>query len=252
MQVPTIYQVILRIAGIFAIIEILIMLGFAFIFTNYSPITETLIDVSLLTTLATPLVYLTVIKPYITTIHELVASMKQQALTDYLTQLANRRAFEEHLKRLIAYSQRHGIYSAIIYIDLDGFKAINDIYGHAAGDFILISTANSLKKIVRQEDIICRAGGDEFIISLPAIANSTEQAIKFSKSISKNILKSLTTPIQYENNVIHIGASIGIRIVTPINDTVEKILAEADSAMYKAKQSLKEKIIVFEPLLSHS
>ncbi len=226
MQVPTIYQVILRIAGIFAIIEILIMLGFAFIFTNYSPITETLIDVSILTTLATPLVYLTVIKPYITAIHELVASMKQQALTDYLTQLANRRAFEEHLKRLIAYSQRHGIYSAIIYIDLDGFKAINDIYGHA--------------------------GGDEFIISLPDIANSTEQAIKFSKSISKNILKSLTTPIQYENTVIHVGASIGIRIVTPINDTIEKILAEADSAMYKAKQSLKEKIMVFEPVLSHS
>ncbi|HAU0313476.1 TPA: diguanylate cyclase [Legionella pneumophila] len=70
--------------------------------------------------------------------------------------------------------------------------------------------------------------------------------------MAKNILRALTKPIEYENNIINIGASIGLRIVTPINDSVEKILAEADLAMYRAKQSIKEKIIVFEPLSSHS
>lgn len=250
MKIPKIYQVILRIAVVFAITETLIMLGFVFIFTNYSPIIEAFIDVSLLTIIATPLVYLTVIKPYITTIHQLVKSITQDASTDYLTQLANRRAFEDHLKRLISYSQRHGIYNAILYIDLDNFKAINDIYGHAAGDYVLITTANRLKKLVRQEDLICRAGGDEFIISLTAIADSTKLAIKFGKSIAKSLLESLSTPIQYENNVLSVGSSIGLRIVTPISATVEKILSEADSAMYEAKHSA-QKIIVFDSPQSH-
>lgn len=245
MDLPNIYQVIFRIGVIFAIVELLIMIAFGCIFIGFSPITETIVDVSLLTILATPLVYLTVIQPYISKINELMKSIKQQALTDYLTQLANRRACWDHLKRLVSYSKRHGIHSAILYIDLDKFKAINDIYGHAAGDFVLITTANRLRELVRQEDFLCRAGGDEFIISLPAIAKSSSKTIETSKYVADRILQSLTKPIPFENVLLNVGVSIGLSIVTPKSESVEKILEEADTAMYESKQSSTAKIIVF-------
>ena len=162
-------QIIFRIAAIFILIELLIMLNFEYILTGLPPFVETIIDVCLLTLSATPLVYFTVIRPYISAVNQLLDHINRLALYDDLTHLMNRRAFAEALSRIISNGTRHGTYSVVLYIDLDDFKQVNDHFGHSAGDAVLIATANRLLKLIRKEDVVCRAGGDEFIVIISAI-----------------------------------------------------------------------------------
>lgn len=239
-------QFVFRIAAIFFMIELIIMLLLSFFFIGYSPLIETLIDVSLLTTCATPLVYILVIKPYIFAINQLLEQMKQQALTDDLTLLANRRACLGHIKQLISYSGRHHMHSAILYIDLDHFKKINDAFGHLAGDAVLLEIAARLQNNLRNEDYVCRVGGDEFVASLPAIDVSAKVAMNIVKAMSDRLINALTMPIPYGNTSLKVGASIGVRIVTPNCQSVDEILSDADSAMYIAKGSSTHKIHFFE------
>jgi PleD family two-component response regulator len=131
-------QVVTRIAAIIAAAELVIMLTFIWIPFSWNQFTEAILDVILLDTLSTPLIYRWVINPFVRARDEAIEKVRSLAFTDPLTQLANRRHILVHLQKMMASSKRHKIYGAILMIDLDGFKQINDSYGHDAGDAVLI------------------------------------------------------------------------------------------------------------------
>ncbi|WP_246033093.1 diguanylate cyclase domain-containing protein [Shewanella canadensis] len=156
---------------------------------------------------------------------------QHQANHDSLTKLYSRGAFEEQMQTAIARCGRTNQSAALLFIDLDRFKVINDCHGHAAGDAVLIQIAQKLLKTVRSSDIIARIGGDEFVIWLEPIENATQVITVIHK-----LTEELAIPIQYQDLNLVIDASIGVSFF-PI-DAIElsSLLKVADDNMYKAKE----------------
>lgn len=152
------------------------------------------------------------------------------AYYDTLTGLNNRRLFNENLEKAVLLSRRHGERYALIYLDLDAFKNINDNYGHNAGDQVLIRVARRLQLILREEDRIARLGGDEFAILLRS--DSTDIS-----SLAERILKALQLPIIDSEYELHISASLGIAILGLDADNLSDLMRYADMALYKAKEN---------------
>ena len=168
--------------------------------------------------------------------------MWHKANFDHLTKLANRSLFNESLKKLLI-SDKLTSKFALLFIDLDGFKQVNDTISHAAGDAVLVETANRLKAIVRDADVVGRIGGDEFTILLRGV-NCPKRAEKIAKAICTSIAKQYL----YQGKPIFISSSIGIVLSQlsdfdnehfPVNEVTKNLMARADSAMYKAKNSGK-------------
>lgn len=160
------------------------------------------------------------------------------ATTDQLTGLANRLQFKRRLEEIIG--EESDELTAVLFIDLDNFKYINDSLGHDYGDRVLIEVADRLKNATRTFDVLARLGGDEFTIILRRLANRTE-----GEFVAQRILEQLEIPIQLDNRPYATPGSIGIAF----NDNgqcVDEILREADSAMYQAKAEGKSRAIVFE------
>ena len=155
-----------------------------------------------------------------------------QAHYDSLTLLPNRVLFFDRLQSSIKSAQRHNKKVALLFIDLDHFKEINDSLGHDAGDFILTETANRLQKNIRKSDTVARLGGDEFTMILEDIHDINEVVDLVQKTLHK-----LQKPYQYGNNKLYSGASIGISIYPENGDTAKELLKNADAAMYKAKEN---------------
>jgi len=153
---------------------------------------------------------------------------------DNLTSLANRVLFMDRFKELIKKREPNDRLHALLFIDLDSFKIINDTIGHAAGDKVLQDTAKRLKKSVRKGDTVSRLGGDEFTILLENI-----HSLDGAAQISKKILHTLNKPFHYHKNSMHISASIGISIYPNDSLVPEILLKLADKAMYKAKANKK-------------
>jgi len=156
------------------------------------------------------------------------------ATHDPLTNLHNRRGLYEELSELIYRSQRYKYSSAIIYVDLDGFKHVNDHFGHEAGDRLLTQVATNFKAIVRQTDSVARIGGDEFIVLITDIDGETSLITKI-----ESLLKEASRPLEFKGHKIAIGASIGIALYPEHGDDVETLLHHADQAMYQAKNQGK-------------
>jgi diguanylate cyclase (GGDEF)-like protein len=174
--------------------------------------------------------------------------LEKMAYNDILTGLANRSFFLEHLEHTLEYAKRKNSKLAILFIDLDHFKYINDSYGHASGDNVLIQAANRLKKCVRKEDFVARIGGDEFIILLRDIENIVDIEI-----ISQKINNSLSQPIKDdENHVYHIGCSIGISLYPYDTQDAELLITYADTAMYKAKERGRNQHSFYKPEITDS
>lgn len=153
--------------------------------------------------------------------------------TDALTNTYNRRAFEREMGRVISFGQRYDIPSSLLFFDLDGFKKINDTYGHNAGDIVLINVAQVLKENVRESDLVGRIGGDEFVVLL-AKADGKEAHIK-----GQNLLAQIRAlRISFEDTYLTIGATLGIHDVLK-TDSVETALNRADELMYSNKLSSK-------------
>jgi two-component system cell cycle response regulator len=129
---------------------------------------------------------------------------------------------------------------------LDGFKIINDKKGHDAGDAILIEIAKRLKSLVRTEDIVSRVGGDEFIIVLGQLDADEQAANNEALLISERIRKELSKAINFKSMTLQIGSSIGLRLLKPELISAEAVLKDADTAMYRAKQAGKGRIVVFD------
>jgi len=155
-----------------------------------------------------------------------------QAHYDSLTLLPNRVLFLDRLKKAISSAQRYKNQIALLFIDLDHFKEINDSLGHEAGDFILQETATRLQSKIRKSDTVSRLGGDEFTIILEGMHNINEVI-----SLVQIILINLQKPYLYESNRLYSGASIGISIYPENGDTPQELLRNADAAMYKAKDN---------------
>ncbi len=156
--------------------------------------------------------------------------MRHIAQHDALTGLPNRLALLMRLGQLLPESRRHQWSMAVMFIDLDRFKIINDTLGHQVGDEMLREVACRLSAVVRETDYVARLGGDEFVIILPAIAMPADAAI-----VANKIIASLSTPIQAEGHELHTSPSIGISIFPDDGADGDSILKNADTAMYHAK-----------------
>ncbi|MCB1740555.1 MAG: diguanylate cyclase [Gammaproteobacteria bacterium] len=156
-----------------------------------------------------------------------------QFLADYdpLTGLANRKHFSEELRKACARADRSGLGAALLLIDLDGFKAVNDNFGHEAGDAVLRRIAGRLKASVRQGDLVARLGGDEFVVLLNEVAHAPR-----AERVAWKLLKKLDEPVRVGDRLHDIGGSIGIALY-PDDGNVGTLLKNADLAMYQAKQS---------------
>src|SRR6266498_841687 len=164
----------------------------------------------------------------------------QRALYDPLTGLANRTLFADRLSHALGGAIRHGRPVTILVMDLNGFKAVNDTFGHGAGDQLLIVIADRLRESVRPTDTAARLGGDEFAVLL-------EAAVPEAVRVADRILERLRVPIDIEGRELFVDASIGIAESPSGSVSAEALLRDADAAMYTAKRSGKGAYEVFQP-----
>lgn len=158
------------------------------------------------------------------------AELERIVVRDTLTPLFNRRHFISCLNERIGRVGRYGLKAAVMFVDLDNMKGINDDYGHAAGDFALVHTAELIVGAIRSTDVAARIGGDEFALIVDSI--NPDQAIRKMQSIDRVIRESVC---RYGDNILPITASMGC---TPVeaDDTEFKVIARADTAMYRQKR----------------
>lgn len=174
------------------------------------------------------------------------AQVRELAFYDALTQLPNRRLLNERLSQAMSASQRSGLYSAVIFLDLDNFKPLNDTHGHVAGDLLLIEVANRLKSCVREIDTVARFGGDEFVVILNDLNMHKAESASQAEVVAEKIRTSLSIPyslvIKHEGKADtaikhHCTASVGVALFINHETSQDDILKLADAAMYQAKES---------------
>ena len=153
---------------------------------------------------------------------------------DMLTELPTLRLANEHLEAAISMAKRSNHKVALLFLDLDAFKIINDTYGHDAGDIVLKKTAKRIQSLIRECDIACRVGGDEFIVILNNIEN--EKAVK---NLCERLIEKISTPVTFDDTNIVVGISIGIAIYPDTAIDMKSMKIKADRAMYNIKQSGK-------------
>ncbi len=164
-----------------------------------------------------------------------------QANYDTLTALPNRQYFMDQLARRLTQAQRDPRQFALLVVDLDHFKLINDTLGHEAGDDVLRQTAERLKQCVRETDTVARLGGDEFTIVLPQIKSARD-----SESVAQHIIESMAAPFLVGGKEEFLNASIGIALYPADGTTAEELLRNADTAMYRAKEGGRGRYVYFE------
>ena len=170
-----------------------------------------------------------------------LAKLTYQAFHDSLTNLPNRALFEDCLHKALARANRRSDPIAVLFVDLDGFKLINDSLGHKAGDQLLVAVAQRLQACLRTGDTLARLGGDEFTILLENIADVSDAA-----DMAERIAEQLQAPFSLGEHEVVVTASIGIACSTPGNDRPEDFLRNADAAMYKVKKKGKAHHKVFD------
>lgn len=159
-----------------------------------------------------------------------LADSHRQAITDSLTGLPNRRLFNDRAEHGIARARRDGGRVALMLLDLDRFKEINDTLGHHSGDVLLIEIARRLRRCLRESDTVARLGGDEFAVLLPGVADEGA-----ATAVARSLARTITEPVVVEGLSLDTEASIGIALFPDHGDTVSELLQRADVAMYAAK-----------------
>lgn len=179
---------------------------------------------------------------YVATIYDITENRTSQdkisrlAAFDSLTQLPNRRTLQERIARELSVAARSGLHGALLFLDLDNFKSINDTKGHAAGDKLLIETGQRLRDSVRKEDIVARMGGDEFVALLTDLSADMKRAAFQAGVIGEKILAALSQPYLFSDFEFRCPASMGIALFGG-RETIDDLLQQADLAMYKAKKA---------------
>jgi len=163
-----------------------------------------------------------------------ITELEARIDVDPLTETLNRRGFERELKRSLAYVKRYRVSAALVYLDLDEFKPVNDRHGHAAGDAVLKAIAATLMRHVRASDVVARIGGDEFVVLLWNVSE-TDAATK-AAALEAAVYG---TPVRWGASMLVVGASAGVAFIGPL-DTPAEVLARADAAMYRRKAKRRE------------
>lgn len=193
----------------------------------------------------------------INTRKQMEEQVRQLAFYDTLTSLPNRRLLDERLKQVMVASKRKNCYGAVIFLDLDNFKSLNDTYGHTVGDLLLIEAANRLKNCVRAMDAVARFGGDEFVVILSDLDENKLKSTKQAHIVAEKILAALSAPylltVRQQKKADasvehHCTASIGVVVFINHEHTPIDILKWADKAMYQAKESGRNQIRFFDSI----
>jgi diguanylate cyclase (GGDEF)-like protein/PAS domain S-box-containing protein len=183
----------------------------------------------------------------ITSIKHDKEAINHMALYDPLTNLANRRLLLDRLNHTLLSGDRLGLECAILFIDLDHFKNINDSLGHAAGDLLLKQMAERLISCVREGDTVARLGGDEFVILLQDMSKQSTEPAAQAEIIANKLLNIISKPFQLPSHTYKITASIGVVISSNNEVSSDDLLKNADIAMYQAKKSGRNKVRFFDP-----
>ncbi|KAI5914416.1 EAL domain-containing protein [Thauera sp. 2A1] len=178
----------------------------------------------------------------VTGAREAQAQIQYLAHYDTLTGLPNRSAWQERARAALVAAQRHGDALAVLFLDLDNFKTVNDSLGHPAGDRLLAAVARRLSGCIRGEDLLARLGGDEFVALLPRLTHSEDAAVVASKMIDV-----LSHPVHIDDHDLHLSVSIGIALFPEDGTEADTLLKHADTAMYSAKEGGRNNYKFFVP-----
>lgn len=185
---------------------------------------------------------------------KLEREIRQLAFYDDLTHLPNRRLMDDRLRQVLASSKRHGNFSALMFLDLDNFKPLNDRHGHALGDALLVGAAVRLKKCVREMDTVARFGGDEFVVLIPELANTQLDATTTALAIAEKIRATLSEPYALETSPLESATvgithqctvSLGVLIFANDATPADDLLKWADAAMYQAKDEGRNRVCLY-------
>ncbi|MFN4352296.1 MAG: EAL domain-containing protein [Hylemonella sp.] len=177
------------------------------------------------------------------------ARIHRLAFYDPMTDLPNRRLLMDRLAMALHTAQRSGACTAVLFLDLDHFKNVNDASGHAVGDALLLQVAQRLSSLLREQDTVARIGGDEFVILLPHVGEESHSASLVALGVAEKIRKALQQPVELGRQVYASGCSIGVTLLTPQSRSVDDLLREADTAMYRAKAAGRNAIAFYEPAM---
>jgi diguanylate cyclase (GGDEF)-like protein len=172
------------------------------------------------------------------------ARIEQMARFDELTGLANRFEYNTNIQESFAKLERTGEAFALLYVDLDGFKQVNDNLGHDIGDRVLMETANRLRGVIRSNDLLARFGGDEFLLILPSASHA------MVTSIAQRMIDAMTKVFHLDNKTVYVTASIGIAMAPHDGANPADLLRHADTALYKAKGAGRNTLMFFNPAMA--
>src|SRR5450830_1816519 len=184
--------------------------------------------------------------------NEATDKIKRLAFYDSLTGLPNRRLLIDRLHKAFASSGRSGREGALLFVDLDNFKDINDTLGHDIGDLLLQQTAQRLESCLREVDTVARLGGDEFVVVLEGLSEHALEAAAQTKTVGEKILATLNQPYRLATHEYHSTSSIGATIFSDHGQSAEELLKQADIAMYQAKKAGRNTLRFFDPQMQVS
>ena len=166
-----------------------------------------------------------------------LARIEELAATDPLTGLANRRRLQEQVETALWDARARGESLALLFLDLDGFKAVNDRFGHAAGDELLQEVATRLRQRLRRRDLVARLGGDEFLVALPGLSGDGDAAAE-ARRVADALVEAVSLPVDVQGAPVFVGASVGIAVAPDDGDEFAALLHRADLRMYESKAVL--------------
>jgi diguanylate cyclase (GGDEF)-like protein/PAS domain S-box-containing protein len=174
------------------------------------------------------------------------------AFYDALTQLPNRRLLLDRFRSALSKSARNHLYGAVLFLDMDRFKNINDTLGHDYGDLLLIEVARRIRTHVREMDTVARFGGDEFVVLFEEVSESAEDASQKIALIAEKLRVALAVPYSLQGHEHHSSPSIGVSLYCGNEESVDVLLKHADMAMYQAKEAGRNAVRFFDPVMQHA
>jgi diguanylate cyclase (GGDEF)-like protein len=177
----------------------------------------------------------------ITELKQIQHRLRYEATHDPLTGLPNRSLFRELGEQALARAARHGSSTAVLFLDLDGFKVVNDTLGHTVGDNVLVEISARLRVGVRSGDVIARLGGDEFCVLCERVAGLEE-----AEELARRLVDVVSIPMRISGRSFGIGVSIGIAVDDSGETTIAKLIRNADVALYRAKEGGRDQVACFD------
>ena len=178
--------------------------------------------------------------------------IRNLAFYDSLTQLPNRRLFMDRFRAALTISTRRNDYGAVLFIDLDRFKTLNDTLGHDYGDLLLIQVAARTKSCIREMDTVARLGGDEFVVLIEGVSEDQDETSRKVGLIAEKIRVTLAHPYKLNSHEHHCSPSIGISLYRGNEKSVDEVIQQADMAMYQAKECGRNAVRFFDPVMQHN